>query len=85
MIMEAYSLSDTLNLVYLNLYDNMKVNSVSLLENPDAKDTSADLRKIAGWTDASFKQDNNYLMVNPSVKIPSRRNISGESKLFRLS
>jgi aminopeptidase N len=80
MIMEAYSLSDTLNQVYLNRYENRKVNSVSFLENPDAKDTSADLRKISGWTDASFKQDNNYLTVNPSVKIPS-----GETFLVKVS
>ncbi len=78
--MEAYSLSDTLGVVYLNLYDNMKAISVSFLENPDTKDTSGDLRKMSGWNDASFRQDNNYLVINPGVKIPS-----GETFLVKVS
>ncbi len=70
LIMQASSLTDTLNSIYLNLYDNMKVSSVSILKNPGI-DSTTDLSKLSGWSDAGFKQENNYLIISSVGNVTS--------------
>lgn len=47
------SLSDTLNLVYLNLFNNMKVSKVSIMKIDEKN-----------GTDASFTQENDYVIIS---------------------
>lgn len=54
MTMTANSLSDTLRSVYLNLYSNMKAESVDL--NNDSQSSTS-------FSDCPFKQENDYLII----------------------
>ena len=53
-IMKASSLSDTLSRIYINLYDNMKVSSVTYSKGSGS---SYDIRKTDAMKDAEYKQD----------------------------
>jgi len=68
--MHASSLSDTLTMVYLNLYDNLKVNAV-LYSIPESHLTESDDIRYAGeFKTINFTQNKNYVFVtlNNSVK-----------------
>lgn len=61
LIMTAEALSDTLNLIYINLYDNMNVTEV--------KFGLPDNSKSGGLSSVSFKQENDYIIIDTKDKL----------------
>ncbi len=77
-ILRANILNDNLNTIYMNFYDNMTVSSVMFVKVSTGSEIS-DLRTVEGFTDASYKRENNYIVITPTEKIKS-----GEEFLVRI-
>src|SRR5258706_1470746 len=69
LIMKASSLSDSLNVLYMNLYDNMKVSNVGFMLIPESPDSVLELNQPNKWSDLTFRQENNYLIISSSNNI----------------
>lgn len=70
LFMTANCLSDTLNVIYLNLHQNMKVDNVSFVNKKDIKTQKSDVREYKELVDIPYKQENDYLIaeVGDNVK-----------------
>jgi aminopeptidase N len=56
LIMTADALSDTLNLVYINFYDNMNVSRVDIGSNNNSNP--------GGMSETTFKRENDYIIID---------------------
>jgi len=61
LIMRAKALSDTLNNIYINFYDNMTVSDIEI----GASDNSS----TGGMESASYKRKNNYIIIDTKDKM----------------
>jgi aminopeptidase N len=61
LVMTAEALSDTLNLLYINFYDNMNVSQVEIGSN--------DKSNPGGMSSASFKRENDYIIIDTKDKL----------------
>ncbi len=61
LVMTAEALSDTLNLLYINFYDNMNVSQVEIGSN--------DKSNPGGMSSASFKRENDYIIADSKDRL----------------
>lgn len=61
--MTVRSESDTLRNIYVNLYDNLKVNSVGFQNMMRTGINYKEAKDIQQWYDVSYKQTTNYLII----------------------
>jgi hypothetical protein len=61
--MHATSINDTLSTVFINLYDNLKVNSVEASVLNKHLTSEDDIRTSGSLTSASFLQNKNYMLT----------------------
>ena len=76
-ILKAQSLSDTLTQVYINLYDNMHVSSVSYTKGTSGDE---DIPKNEAMKNTDFTQKSGYVIVNLPDKVKS-----GDNFLIKIS
>jgi len=67
--LHAMSYSDTLSYIYVNLYDNLKVNSVSYSILDKHVTPDEDIRYAGAFSTASYSQNKNYLIVELNEKL----------------
>jgi aminopeptidase N len=61
LVLLANSLSDTMNYIFLNFYDNMNISQVSIKKRTNEKISS--LNEISEMDDVSFERNNNYIII----------------------
>ena len=66
--MHVSVLDDTLSKFYINLYDNLKVNSVSYTAPGSHVTENEDIRIIGEFTPVNFTQNKNYVVISPENK-----------------
>ncbi|HEY3249522.1 MAG TPA: M1 family aminopeptidase [Ignavibacteria bacterium] len=67
--MHAASINDTLTTVFINLYDNLKVNSVEVASLNKHLTGEDDIRTAGSFSNAEFLQNKNYVIVNMKEKL----------------
>lgn len=71
--MHAASSSDTLSFIYINLYDNLKVSSVTYSVLNEHVTTDEDIRYAGSFADASFSQNKDYVIIELGESIPRNK------------
>jgi aminopeptidase N len=69
LFMHALSYSDTLQFIYINLYDNLKVTAVSYSIPENHLTGEDDIRFISSFSPASYSQNKDYLIIDLGTKI----------------
>ncbi|MBZ0202394.1 MAG: M1 family metallopeptidase [Ignavibacteria bacterium] len=74
--MQLRAETDTLRTIYVNLYDNMRVKSVSVQNIMRLGINYSEARDIPSWNEASFTQTTNYLIITlKSDDVPMKGDI----------
>jgi aminopeptidase N len=73
--LHASSLSDTISTMYVNLYDNLKVNSVSYLITSGHLTEGEDIRFAGEFKDAPHLQNKNYVIINLAENLKSKQEV----------